>query len=114
MSSAKRSTRSQARSRRSSKDSLEQNGDVNIDKTVTAATVTSAGLGPKQMTLYLSRTTSMLKPGSASHNKADGTKDGGKEEKRDSLPVVNGQNLSHTAFQREFTFTGYDIMSDSK
>ena len=104
--------RSQTRSRSNSEDAIIQNGESPRDKKVTTATVTRDGLGSRQMTLYLSRTTSMLKPGSASPQneyKADDNKT-----KKDSLTVTNGQTISHTAFQREFTFTGYDIMADSK
>ena len=97
----------QTRSRPNSKDAIEQNGEPTSEMKVTATTVTSEGLGSRQMTLYLSRTTSMLKPGSASPQKTDDN-----SEKKDSLPVQNG--LSHVALQREFTFTGYDIMADSK
>ena len=49
----------------------------------------------------------MVKPGSFTQKKSDENE----KEKMDSL--INGE-MPSANFQREFTFTGYDIMADSK
>ena len=49
----------------------------------------------------------MVKPGGSTQKQSDENE----KEKRDSL--INGE-MPRANFQREFTFTGYDIMADSK
>ena len=107
MSSVKTTAQSQTNSRRNSKRPVEQTGGVTLDRQVSATAIPNSGLGSRKMTLYLSRTKSMVKPGNVTQNKHEERE----IEKSDSL--MNGE-MPPANLQREFTFTGYDIMADSK
>ena len=87
------------------------NGIVTPTRQVTMTDMKTAGLGSKQASLYLSRTASLVRTGRES-GQGTPNKENGSDNETNSGSV--SKKTSVASMEREFTFTGYDIMADSK
>ncbi|KAL4229923.1 Leucine Rich repeat [Mactra antiquata] len=80
------------------------------ERQVTMTEVKGSGLGSKQASLYLSRNASLIRTGTRDSRRT------GKNTENDTSSYLGdsgSEKSSKSAFiQREFTFTGYDIMAD--
>ncbi|XP_053399163.1 leucine-rich repeat-containing protein 74B-like isoform X2 [Mercenaria mercenaria] len=104
-------------SRTGSRDGRSNTGQADgISKSGRQRTMTdmkSAGLGSKQASLYLSRTASLVRNGKDSRTETP-NKDDGSVKNSDTNSGSVSKKTSVSSMQREFTFTGYDIMADTE
>lgn len=84
-----------------------KNGTGAVDRQRTILDIKSAGLGSKHASLYISRTPSLVRTAGGDSRKGTANKD-------DCNSESSSKKTSVSSTQREFTFTGYDIMADSK
>lgn len=85
----------------------QKKGTGGVDRQRTMTDIKTVGLGSKQASLYISRTTSLVRT-------AGGDSRTGTADKDDCNSESSSKKTSVSSMQREFTFTGYDIMADSK
>ena len=96
-----------------------------LEKQTSRTDVSSLGMGSKKASLYLSRTKSLIKPDFQSssnegrrtcESRGHGTssRKGSFHSDTDKNDSFYSKKTSVSSMQREFTFTGYDIMTDSK
>jgi len=73
------------------------------------------GMGSKKATLYLSRTASLVQGGQHSHpGSRTSTPKGEDSSSKNGGAGTGSKKSSVVSLQREFTFTGYDIMADGR
>ena len=98
------------------------NGKVIDQKQRSHVAVNTLGMGSKKASLYLSRTASLINPGQQNKSVIQsevkkqnvGSRQGSTLSAVGSNSVLPGSKPSSVMLQKEFTFTGYDIMADSK
>lgn len=88
------------------------NGFYIQERQKTKTDMKSSGLGSKQASLYLSRTASLVRTGQES-GRTTPNKDEVSSKSGEIQSVSGSKKTSVSSMQREFTFTGYDIMADS-
>ena len=91
----------------------EEKENLTLEKQLSRAEIRSQGMGSKTASLYLSRSASLApstKPNSE-NNKKELTQQEfqGSQDEREYVP---SKKTSVASMQKEFTFTGYDIMTD--
>ncbi|XP_060565675.1 leucine-rich repeat-containing protein 74A-like isoform X2 [Ruditapes philippinarum] len=88
-----------------------RNGMISPSRQVAMSDMKTTGLGSKQASLYLSRTASLVRTG---RDSGPGTPNKDGSSVRDSDTNSVSKKTSVSSFEREFTFTGYDIMADTE
>ena len=91
----------------------EEKENLTLEKQLSRAEIRSQGMGSKTASLYLSRSASLApstKP-TSENNKKELTQQEfqGSQDEREYVP---SKKTSVASMQKEFTFTGYDIMTD--
>lgn len=81
-----------------------------FDRQITMTEVKGSALGSKQASLYLSRNVSLIRTGTRESQRNFKIN----EDVNDISDCKSEGSSKATSIQREFTFTGYDIMADGK